>query len=140
MVAEPPRHRSGRPANGQQVLPPDEELPELLRIHGSFMAIARLFGVSKSTVSYRFAKLGIRSPGQRGGRKSCAACRRGTEDVRIVRFQLHLSRSTSTSRYGKHAGAVDLCERCWRTLRANSKPAQARRRPARLASLGLDAP
>lgn len=111
-----------RPRKGQEKMPPSRELRELVREHGSFSAVARLFSLSKSSVAEECRRLGIRSPDRRGGRRVCAMCGTQSSDTTVQRFQLHCG-----ARGGHHAGSLDLCEQCWKYAR-NRAP---RRRPIR---------
>lgn len=104
-----------------RVLPPDEELPGLLREHGTFAAIARVFQCSKSAVEHRCRKIGLKSPNRRGGRRTCDRCSATSEDRTILRFALSIPHKH------RYAGSIDLCERCWRATGARRQVTRIRR-------------
>jgi hypothetical protein len=113
----------GRPRKGDERMPPDDEMRNLLRLYGSFGALARAFGVSKSTVSAKCRRLGLRSPRTRTGIRECAVCSRRPDTASVLRFGLF---ATIPGRgHQRYAGSLDLCHDCWNGL------AKRRRRPSR---------
>lgn len=90
-------------------LPPDAEFRGLLAEHGSYGAVARALGCSKTAVADRCRRLGLPSPDRRGGRRTCSYCRVTSEDRVVLRFGL-----INTKVKTRYAGTISLCEPCWR--------------------------
>lgn len=95
-------------------LPPDAELPELLETHGTFAQVAHVLGCSATAVAYRCKKLGLKSPGRRGGRRICSFCQTPSEERPVLRFQLDKYVEGSKTHRTRGAGTLLLCEPCWR--------------------------
>lgn len=107
----PLARRPGRPRVGEERLPPDEEWADLLKHFGSFGAMARHFGASKSSVSARARRMGLRSPKSRIARLVCAICGADRTEARVLRFGLQVTvQGPSHQRY---SGSLDLCGACW---------------------------
>lgn len=108
-----PAHPGGHPRRGEEKTPPPEDLAELLAVHGSYAAVARLFGVSKSAVAHRARKHGIKSPRRRVPTWRCAHCLTPGDERALLRFGLSVRRGGRQ----RGAGSIVLCEACWQTLR-----------------------
>jgi hypothetical protein len=110
-----------------QPLPPNDDLAEVLKELGTYQEVARVLGCSSSAVWLRLHNE-VRSPLQRGGRRSCAVCKITSEDKTILVFGLKVrqgNRARSIS-----AGTLLLCETCWTANARGKRPTAAARRIA----------
>ena len=95
------------------VLPPDDELAELLAEHGTYHAVATILGCTDSAIRYHcHNQMGLESPQRHGGRRTCVICGVSSDQQAIERFSvIH-----RTLGHGRIAGGADLCQSCWRNL------------------------
>ena len=116
-----------RPRRGEERLPAPDELVNLVRAHGSYAAVGRLFGVSRQSVAAPVRnRLDIirgpgGSPGGRLGLLICAICGRDGLEAKVLRFGLQ---ATTRGRVGhnRYSGALDLCQSCWREKKVKPRP------------------
>lgn len=93
-------------------LPDDATLRRLVAEFGTFSAVARELGCSKTQVATRCRAMGLASPDRRGGSRSCDVCGVVAYPKRpILRFSLQHHRRHLG---GRGAGTVYLCEPCWK--------------------------
>jgi hypothetical protein len=103
------------------MLPPDDELAELLAEHGTYHAVATILGCTESAIRYRYhSQMGLESPQRHGGRRTCVLCGACSSEQVIERFSVvHRTRA-----HGRMSGGADLCQSCWRNLTRRTRHRQ----------------